>query len=249
MSESCHVDDNTKVDPSLEQLYAQLFGDEDPDGSIDTQHLQDCQSLTQKCQPGIDQQSCTSHVPGLAHIKGLLPEQQQAHYLSCIAGEGWFDNPACNQAMVFQHLPPWAIDMAGLIPHHMLPTQVQQRQPVFDQLIVNRYQPGEGIQPHVDLLRFEDGVAVMSLGGPAIMTFTHVADEQQQHQVLLEGGDLLVLHGAARYDWKHGIDAVTSEVLTTTGQVITRSTRTSVTFRKLCEGIVLTEPYNATDKA
>lgn len=199
MSESCHVDDNTKVDPSLEQLYAQLFGDEDPDGSIDTQHLQDCQSLTQKCQPGIDQQSCTSHVPGLAHIKGLLPEQQQvslylalmhadqwlnqrdqlsgdaaeyttecasfsstpsapqsapcttglckfalpapvnplsqnlrtvctlqAHYLSCIAGEGWFDNPACNQAMVFQHLPPWAIDMAGLIPHHMLPTQVSK---------------------------------------------------------------------------------------------------------------------------
>lgn len=62
-------------------------------------------------------------------------------------------------------------------------SQVQQRQPVFDQLIVNRYQPGEGIQPHVDLLRFEDGVAVMSLGGPAIMTFTHVADEQQQHQV------------------------------------------------------------------
>lgn len=41
-------------------------------------------------------------------------------------------------------------------------------------MIVNMYQPGEGISSHVDLLKFEDGIAIISLGSPATMTFTKI---------------------------------------------------------------------------
>ena len=75
--------------------------------------------------------------------------------------------------------------------------QVQQREPVFDQMVLNRYQPGEGIRPHVDLLRFEDGMAIVSLGSAAVMTFTH-CEARRVAQVLLEPGDVLLIEGEAR---------------------------------------------------
>ena len=52
--------------------------------------------------------------------------------------------------------------------------QISGRQPTFDQMIVNSYQPGEGISSHVDLLKFEDGIAIISLGSSATMTFTNI---------------------------------------------------------------------------
>ena len=65
----------------------------------------------------------------------------------------------------------------------------------FDQLVVNRYEPGEGICAHVDLLRFADGVAILSLGSPAVMSFTMGSSARN---ILLEPGDLLLLEGEAR---------------------------------------------------
>ena len=38
---------------------------------------------------------------------------------------------------------------------HMSRQQVLDRSPLFDQIIVNLYRPGEGIASHVDLMRFE----------------------------------------------------------------------------------------------
>lgn len=175
---------------------------------------------------------------------------------------------------------------------------MQQRSPVFDQMIVNGYQRGEGIKAHVDLLKFDDGIAVVSLAAPAVMTFTkaeaeppnkchacvqtlqpsesraegsacispesseskanqsagvshtlpcvsssipaHATTESSIPQqscscscdVLLEPGDLLLLHGEARYDWKHGIQSQTyhSHKLTEKHQ---SACRVSLTFRRL----------------
>lgn len=52
--------------------------------------------------------------------------------------------------------------------------QILHRQPTFDQMIVNGYEPGEGISSHVDLLKFEDGIAIISLGASTTMSFTKV---------------------------------------------------------------------------
>ncbi len=65
----------------------------------------------------------------------------------------------------------------------------------FDQIAVNRYEPVEGICAHVDLLRFAEGIAILSLGSPALMSFTH---GRSTRNILLEPGDLLLLEGDAR---------------------------------------------------
>ena len=135
--------------------------------------------------------------------------------------------------------------------------QVQQRPVHFDQLTVNRYEPGEGIHAHVDLLRFDDGVAILSLGSSAVMSFTRGVAAKR---ILLEPGDLILLEDEARcaqysgsapacmlcalrrfctsestamcrYAWRHGIAAVHAEEHE--GETIPRGCRTSVTFRKL----------------
>jgi alkylated DNA repair dioxygenase AlkB len=77
--------------------------------------------------------------------------------------------------------------------------QIYHRRPVFDQLIVNRYLPGEGILPHVDLARFEDGIAIVSLGSAAVMEFTL---ETLCQRVLLSPGDVLMLTAEARLEMK-----------------------------------------------
>lgn len=139
-------------------------------------------------------------------------------------------------------------------------------------MIVNGYQPGEGIAAHVDLLKFDDGIAIVSLAAPAVMAFTKVGgalkgntlaggspsegcanaslpqlaqcnapDSSEdatatskiqascRFDVLLEPGDLLLLCGEARYDWKHGIRTQKPD---TTQKRLT-ACRTSLTFRKL----------------
>ena len=138
---------------------------------------------------------------------------------------------------------------------------------MFDQMIVNSYKPGEGIRSHIDLMKFDDGIAIMSLGSPATMTFTRAealgtatdqsdaerqaassktcngcsdkklvsprpSDDSRnmnslQQNIVLEPGDLLLLHGEARYEWKHGIAAQQHCSLSSAVH------RVSVTLRKL----------------
>ena len=73
--------------------------------------------------------------------------------------------------------------------------QTAARQPLFDQLIANKYEPGEGLKPHVDLMRFQDGIAIVSLQASAVLSFTK---GERKHGVLLSPGDLLLLEGEAR---------------------------------------------------
>lgn len=151
--------------------------------------------------------------------------------------EDWFDPDVSNQAMRFGDLPSWAEDLAALVPRSFFPDEVASRDPLFNQIILNLYHPGDGILPHVDLARFQDGICVVSFGGPMVMHFTK--EEEVGEQVLLEGGDLLVMYGPARYDWSHGIDAVRQEVYE--GRVVERRERMSVTLRALVPNIELSE--------
>ena len=76
------------------------------------------------------------------------------------------------------------------------------------QAIINLYRPGEGISPHVDLLRrFGDGIVGVSLGdGGVPMRFARAeAGDGDEYEVWLPSRSVLVLTGEARYKWTHGI--------------------------------------------
>jgi alkylated DNA repair dioxygenase AlkB len=60
------------------------------------------------------------------------------------------------------------------------------------------------------------------------MVFRHPGDGEKR-AVVLEPGSLLVMSGAARYDWTHEIPARTSDVIG--GERRARGRRVSLTFR------------------
>eukprot|EP00850_Spirogloea_muscicola_P024463 SM000868S23185 [mRNA] locus=s868:820:1584:- [translate_table: standard] len=130
-----------------------------------------------------------------------------------------------------------------------LPRTLLKRAPLFDQLTVNSYRPGEGIKAHVDLARFEDGIAIVSLLSDCLMRFTptamHIAapapldmeagGAAEPISVLLRPGDLLLLSGAARRDWMHGIDRGPGRQVWRCKELVQRH-HVSITLRKLKPG-------------
>lgn len=92
---------------------------------------------------------------------------------------------------------------------------------VAHQLIINEYQPGEQIKPHIDSTTdWGDCVVSLSLLDDWDMIFTHPGHETVA--ITLPRRSLLVLTSDARYEWKHGIRP----------QVEGRSRRISLTFRE-----------------
>ena len=94
-----------------------------------------------------------------------------------------------------------------------------------NQVIVNEYEPGQGIAMHTDHRDFGPAVATISLGDSWSMDFLHERTGRKQ-SMLLEVGSALVLSGEARREWRHGIAKRKTEP---DGR--RRSTRISLTFR------------------
>jgi len=100
-----------------------------------------------------------------------------------------------------------------------------------DQLIVNEYEPGQGIAKHVDCQScFTDTILSLSLGSSCVMTFTHLSS-QQVVPVFLEPQSLVIRRGESRYEWQHSIAGRKSD--THEGKSYPRGKRVSLTFRKV----------------
>lgn len=79
---------------------------------------------------------------------------------------------------------------------------------VPEQVIINEYEPGQGIAMHADHPGFGDAVAMVSLGDDWAMEFSRVGrdgDDPRTASMTLERGSALVLTGEARSEWRHGI--------------------------------------------
>ncbi|WCJ21353.1 2-oxoglutarate (2OG) and Fe(II)-dependent oxygenase superfamily protein [Euphorbia peplus] len=189
-------------------------------------------------------------INGLWLCHHFLSPPQQSMLLSAILNEGWFTDKSNNQAMRFGDLPCWAIELSNSIrkavvlsqesdecgDQCVLPSDLLWREPLFDQLIVNSYQPGEGICAHVDLLRFEDGIAIVSLESSCVMHFSQVREDPStllKVGVHLNPGSLVILSGESRYLWKHEINRKPGFQIWE-GQELNQTTRLSITLRKLC---------------
>ncbi|CAE8650098.1 unnamed protein product, partial [Polarella glacialis] len=154
----------------------------------------------------------------------LLPPAESVARRSAPSGQ----RPAADQAMRFgADMPGWA-NRLGLrcskLPG-LLSAEVKSRQPLFDQLIANAYQAGQGIGRHVDLLKFDDGILGVCLGADATLRLRRISpgalpvaagrecalmDDDLDGQfvdVEVRAGDVYALCGDARYRWTHEISA------------------------------------------
>lgn len=113
-------------------------------------------------------------------------------------------------------------------------------------VLVNEYQPGQGILPHTDGPSYHNRTATISIGGPVLLDFTprlssdEIGDKDASSvlQVLLEGRGSLVVFSDTAYDqYRHGIEAVDFEyasdqcVNAAPQTPVERSYRVSLTIR------------------
>ena len=102
----------------------------------------------------------------------------------------------------------------------------------FEQAIINEYLPGQGIAPHIDRDCFGPVVATVSLGSAVNMDFCRDSTGDKHVQRLVPRS-LVVLHGDARFKWRHGIAKRHSD--TWNGQKTKRQRRVSITFRTIAD--------------
>ncbi len=101
-----------------------------------------------------------------------------------------------------------------------------------DQVIVNEYEPGQGISRHIDCEPcFKDTIVSLSLGSSCVMDFTNKHDKTKKIPVWLSPRSIVVLSDEARYEWLHGIAARKWDEWN--GHKYERQVRVSLTFRRV----------------
>lgn len=127
------------------------------------------------------------------------------------------------RGMALGPLPDWLREVARQV------EQVGEFDRTPDQVIVNEYEPGQGIAPHVDCEPcFGPIVATLSLGSQVEMRLRR-KDPSVEQTCVLPSRSLAVLSGPARYEWTHEIAKRKSDVIN--GIRTPRSRRVSLTFR------------------
>lgn len=100
-----------------------------------------------------------------------------------------------------------------------------------DQLIINNYEVGQGISPHVDCEPcFSDTIVSLSLFSDVVIDFKHLKSTKKE-SILLQRRSLLVMSGEARYNYEHGIAPRINDVFNNKKRQ--RERRISLTFRKV----------------
>ncbi|XRB22441.1 Fe2OG dioxygenase domain-containing protein [Pseudoscourfieldia marina] len=171
-------------------------------------------------------------VPGLSYCADFLSPGMQADVLHTLSRDGLLfrrGGRGCrgepDQANVFPPIPPVAEALLRRIRSLStlaFPGQpaLRHRRPLFDAMAVNRYSEGGYTKAHVDLLQYDDGIAIVSLVAPATLAFRM---DGKCVRVRLGVGSLLMMCGSARYEWTHEVERVHKDE------------RVSVVLRKLVQ--------------
>ena len=178
---------------------------------------------------------------GLTYLENYLPEDEAERLVQEIDAAPWcadlkrrvqhygyrYDYKA-RQARQEDYLGPLPVlfhDLAGRL------TAEGHFRTVPDQVIVNEYQPGQGISAHIDCQPcFGETIASLSLLSACVMRFSSQSYSQQL-ELHLQPASLLVLKGDARHMWTHAIPTRKTDIIE--GQKYLRSRRLSLTFRTM----------------
>ena len=180
-------------------------------------------------------------VPGLRYLKTFLNVEHQRDLLMQIDNNPWltdlsrrvqhygykYDYKArrVDHSMKIGALPPFGKEIAKkLVNQGLMQTEA-------DQLIINEYQPGQGIAAHIDCEPcFGDEIVTVSLGAVYEMT---LESQGQKVAIPLPLGSCLVFTGDARWKWTHAIVPRKSDPNPRGGKRIPRQRRVSLTFRNV----------------
>ena len=146
-------------------------------------------------------------------------------------------------------LPKWLKSLAGQL------ECFDTTKPV-NHVLINKYDESGGIAHHTDGAAYLDQVAILSLGGPVLLSFkerlkTEEIGERQAatvHSVVMQPRSLLVFSGSVYSELLHGVEASSIDVIDHTtinksseeegmrmGDVVHRKPRVSLTMRHFYE--------------
>ena len=182
-------------------------------------------------------------IPGFAYVPGFLDEDDEQRLVEWTDHQEWngelkrrvqhygwrYDYKAreVRASMRLGPLPPKLAVLAERLFEEDLVAHVP------DQAIVNEYEASQGITPHIDVIAFDDGIATISLLESWEMVF-HPPHGKEKVPRMLERRSVAIMHGEARYRWKHEIKKRKSEpALDGAGKRRKRERRISLTFRKV----------------
>jgi alkylated DNA repair dioxygenase AlkB len=182
-----------------------------------------------------------SKIKGLTYIPNFIDIFEVKSFIDSINTEPWLSDikrrvqhygykydykaRSIDYKMFIGQLPNWAEPIAKRLfeEKHIIELP--------DQLIINEYEPGQGIANHVDCKPcFGDTIISISLGSSCVMDFINLRTKQKI-ELMLESGSLVVLSGEARYNWTHGIAQRKTDNFN--GIKTNRQLRISMTFRKV----------------
>ena len=174
---------------------------------------------------------------GLTYVPAFISKQREAQLIETINQGEWntalkrrtqhygyaYSYEKVNTLLKAAPIPPAFEDIQKQIEDYL--SSHEKSFCSFEQLIINEYQPGQGISAHIDnKILFGDIVAGLSLGSDAPMVFEKGTEK---HTVLLERRSLILMEGEARNHWKHSIPARKKD------QGIARGVRLSMTWRSV----------------
>jgi alkylated DNA repair dioxygenase AlkB len=195
-------------------------------------------------QPHPENEIASDAIRGLRYIQDYINEDEHEVLLAQIDKNNWikdlkrrvqhygfmydYKSRRVSHTMRVGPLPPWLQELA-----EKLQTDGYMSK-VADQVIVNEYEPGQGISSHIDCEPcFERIVVSLSLGSDCVMDFTNKFDKTKM-SVWLARRSIIILSDEARYKWLHGIAPRKSDEWD--GQKYYRRRRISLTFRSVILG-------------
>lgn len=178
-------------------------------------------------------------VPGLYLYPDFISEHYENELLSEIDGQIWMvDYSRRLQYYGFRNEleePYELISIPIPIPEkiYQLSEQIIDKglidmQP--DQVIINEYNPGEGIRPHKDRNYYENQICGVNLGSSCIMRFIR-GKNLETIDIEIPRRSLYIMQDEARNKWTHGIPPRKKDNIN--GTISIRDRRVSITYRKV----------------
>ena len=105
------------------------------------------------------------------------------------------------EGMQQQPLPPYLATVVAQLVHDKAFGLAETP----NHVLINEYNPGQGIMPHRDGPLYHPRVAIISLGGTVVMDLTPPMGDGDPLQVVLRPGSLLIFEDDIYQTWMHGI--------------------------------------------
>ena len=162
-------------------------------------------------------------------------------YIDDINGREWFGVSASQNGRKVQHYGFYYDYSTGKIntPAEPIPAMLQELVTIaeerckearlfskFNQIIVNKYEPGQGIFPHIDNRNYGPVIACFTFSSGGGMVFQKGSEKYELYTV---PNSLYIMSGDARNEWSHSMPARKTD--TVNSKRLNRGTRISVTMR------------------